>query len=110
MQAGKLRHRITFEQPVPTRNSVNEEIITWVPLEPTVWGAIEPLTGRENYDNFGAQELAKANTRIRIRHRDDINHKMRAVFGTRVFDIQAVINVETRDRELHILCEEVPSV
>jgi SPP1 family predicted phage head-tail adaptor len=98
---------VTIEEQVVVRDTYGAETITWSEVD-TVWGAVEPLTGRERYDRFGAQELATADTRIRIRYRSGLDHKMRVVFGSRTFDIKLIMDLETRNRELHLICEEKP--
>lgn len=103
MRAGDLHHRVTIQQPVESQNSYGEPIATWQDVA-TVWAAIEPLQGRERFD--AQQVVAQVDTRIRIRYRPGITPKMRVLFGTRVFDIQAVVEPETRRRELQLLCRE----
>lgn len=107
MQAGKLRHRVVLQQEAKGRDSFGGEVINWTDLA-TVWGAVEPLTGQERYDQVSAQLLASIDNRIRIRYRAGLTHKMRATWDGHTFDIQAVVNVETRDREIHLLCKEMP--
>ena len=103
MRAGELRHRVTIQQKSVTRNTFGEEVVTWQDVA-TVWAAIEPLRGREFFES--QQVNAEVTTRIRIRYRPGITPTMRVVFGNRVFDIQAVINVDERNRELHLMCRE----
>jgi len=103
IRAGELRHRVTIQQKSVTRNTFGEEIVTWQDVA-TVWAAIEPLRGREFFES--QQVNAEVTTRIRIRYRPGITPTMRVVYGSRIFDIQAVINVEERNRELHLMCRE----
>jgi SPP1 family predicted phage head-tail adaptor len=111
MRAGTLRHRVTFQQQVTARDTDGAEIVIWSDFA-TVWAALEQppgrVQGREGFDNFASQELARADTLVRIRYREGIHHKLRIVFGSRIFDILAVAEVETRRREIHLLCEEKP--
>lgn len=107
MQAGQLRHRVTIQQNTPSRDTYGEEIESWSALA-TVWAAVEPLAGTERYAADGAQTLATVDTRIRIRYWSGITPGMRVLFGARTFDIQAVIHLEERQQELHLLCEERP--
>jgi SPP1 family predicted phage head-tail adaptor len=105
MRAGNLRHRVTIQSKgTPARNSYGEEVITWA-TEATVWGAVEPLRGREFLE--GKREGAEVTTRIRIRHRDGITPEMRAVWGSHTYDIVSVIDLEGREREIHLMCREV---
>jgi len=104
IRAGELRHRVTIQQNNnPTRGSSGEEIPNWQDVA-TVWAAVEPLRGREFFES--QQVNAEVTTRIRIRYRSGIAPTMRAVYGNRIFDIQAVINVDERNRELHLMCRE----
>lgn len=104
MRAGELRHRVTIQQKSVTRDSFGAETVSWTDVA-VVWAAIEPLQGREF---FSAQQVnAEVTTRIRIRYRSGITPAMRVLFGSRAFDIQGIINIEERNRELHLMCKEV---
>jgi len=105
VKIGDLRHRITIQQPIEIRNEVGEVIQSAWQDFTTVWAAIEPLRGREYFD---AQQInAEVTSRIRIRYRPGIKPKMRVVYGERIFDIQSVIDVEERHKEIHLMCKEV---
>lgn len=104
MNIGDLRHRITIQQPVESSNTFGEVEKTWQDVA-TVWASIEPLRGREYFDS--QQINAEVTTRIRIRYRPGIKPKMRVVYGERIFDIQSVIDVEERHKEIHLMCKEV---
>ncbi len=104
MRAGDLRHKVTIQQKTTTKDTEGIPSETW-PDFATVWAAIEPLQGREF---FSAQAVnAQVTTRIRIRYRAGITPTMRVSYGTRIFDIQVVIDVEERHRELQLMCQEV---
>lgn len=107
MQAGGLRHRVVIESATEAANATGELIPIWSALA-TRWASVEPLQGRER---FAAQQ-AQPETDHRIRLRYDtalagLKPKMRAKFGTRVFDILAVLNLGERKREFELLCREV---
>lgn len=104
MRAGNLRQRVTIQDKQATRDSFGEEVITWVELA-TVWAAVEPLRGREFLD--GQMATAEVTTRIRIRHRDDIKPEMRVVFGTKIYDVLSIIHLEERERQDHLMCQEI---
>lgn len=104
MRPGDLRHRITLQQKVETRDEFGGVTETWQDVA-TIHAAIEPLKGREF---FAAQQVQADTTgRIRIRYREGVVPAMRAKFGARVYDLQSVINVDERNRELHLLVREV---
>lgn len=104
MEAGRLRQRVTIQEKDPTQDEYGEEVPTWSDVA-TVWAAVEPLRGREFLE---AQRVgAEVTTRIRIRYRDGIVPEMRVVWGDHVYDIEAVIPVKERQREIHLMCKEL---
>jgi SPP1 family predicted phage head-tail adaptor len=104
MRAGRLRHRITIQEKSVSRNTYGEEQISWVDVA-TVWGAVEPLRGDEFIES--ARAGAEVTTRIVIRYRSGIQPEMRVVYGSHVYDVVAVIDVDGRGRELQLMCREV---
>ena len=104
MRAGRLRQRVTIQDKSVTQNTYGEEVITWDDVD-TVWAAVEPLRGREFLD--GKQITAEVSTRIRIRHRSGITPEMRVEFGSIVYDIHSIIHIEEREREIHLMCQEI---
>lgn len=108
MRAGTLRHRITIQEPSASQDSYGEETpVAWSTLA-TVWAAFEPLSGDERYIEVADQRLAETRVRFRIRYRDDVTHKMRVSWRSRTFNILEVRNVGGRDREVYLICEELP--
>lgn len=104
MRSGELRHRVTIQHKVATQNAYGEEIIDWQTWK-TAWAAVEPLTGREFMDAERAG--AEVTHRIRIRQRDGLLPSMRVSWDSRLFDIESVLNLEERDREMQLMCREV---
>lgn len=108
IDAGKLRQRITIQQPNDTtQNTFGEVVLTddsnWTTVD-TLWAEIETLTGRELY---AAQRIAaEATHKVTLRYYPGIIPKQRVLFGTRIFDVNAVLNIEERNIELHLLCKE----
>ena len=63
-----------------------------------------PATG---YEVFQAQAIHGVVThRFRARWIGGVNPSMRLLWGTRVFDIKAVLNLEEANRVMVLLCEE----
>lgn len=101
---GKLRHRVTLQELVKTDDGYGGIVETWQDVA-TVWAAIEPLRGNERYT---AQQVQSELThKVTIRYRAGIKPQMRILYGNRVFDIEAVIDVDERHRWLELLCSEV---
>lgn len=107
MEAGRLRHRVTIEEKSVTRDTYGGEVVTWETFA-TVWGDVSPMVGREYLE--GRQEGAEINTRVRIRYLAGVRPEMRVKWadddGTHYYDIQSVQHVETRQRELVLMCRE----
>jgi len=102
MRAGELRHRVIIQQKYVTQDAEGITTESWADIA-TVWAAIEPLRGREFFD--AAAVNAEVTTRIRIRYRSGIVPAMRVVYGSQVYEIESVIDVGGRRRELELLCK-----
>lgn len=87
MNAGKLRHRVRFEEPITSQDATGDEIVVWVPAF-MVWASVEPLTGRERL--LADQIVGEGETRIRIRWSTQaarITSKWRAVHRSVIYNI-----------------------
>jgi SPP1 family predicted phage head-tail adaptor len=80
MQAGKLRHQLTIEQPDSTEGSAGEALPVYSTFA-TVWGSIEPLSGSEGLQ--GRQAGSEVTHRVRIRYHAGITSNMRIVWNGR---------------------------
>ena len=105
MNIGALRHQLTIKAINTTEDSYGEVTEDPTTTECTVWGSIEPLSGRELL--LAQQIQATVTHRVRIRYHSGLDPSMQIVFGTRTFDILSIINLEERNRELEIMCREV---
>ena len=107
MNPGRLRHRVTIQEPTETADTYGQPLLTWSTVC-TCWAHVNPISGRERID--AAMSQSTVSHRITIRHRDGITPRMRVVYGDRTFGISAVINVAERDAEMILDCTEVISV
>ena len=106
MRSGRLRHRVTIQQPVVAVNGYGERITTWSTVA-IVWAAVEPLRGREFFD--AEQVQAEISHRVVLRYRSGITSTMRLLHKGRVLHIQSPpIDVDERHRELQLMCREMP--
>lgn len=104
MSAGKLRHRVTIQQLVKADDGYGGIVETWQDVA-TVWATVEPLRGSERYR---AQQVQSELThKVTMRYRPGVKPQMRLLYGDRVLEIEAVIDVEERHRWLELLCSEV---
>lgn len=87
-----LRHWLTFEQLVDDMDSDGAVVQTWAPafdIGNPMPAEIAPLSGRELIAANAVQ--SKVTHRIKIRYRDGITAKMRAVERETVYNIEGVI-------------------
>lgn len=99
----RLNKRITILKPSAEQDEYGEPIegLTEVCK---VWGAIEPLRGREY---FAAQtENVDVTTRIRIRYRDDVDRTMVVRYKNIEFEVLHVLHPEYAKNELQLMCKE----
>lgn len=99
MRAGTLTQRVRLESRVETDDDTGDPIPTWV-LFAEVWGAVEPVRGREFVTE--AQLHAQGDGRIRIRYLQGVEEKMRAVVAGVPYDIIAVADLKTDHYEMHL--------
>lgn len=102
---GLLRHRIEIQVSVDTQDSFGTPIPAWEALYANVAALVEPLSGNELFE---ARQLhAEVTHRIIMRGRfDGITPKHRVLFGSRVFDILSVLNLEERNLIVELMVKE----
>ena len=103
MRSGRLRHRLVLQSKTYTTNAYGERVVGWA-TETTVWGAIEPLSGREYFSQQQVQ--AEAKVRIVIRYNSSIDTTWRVSHGGLYYDIEDVQNHDTRGRMITLMCRE----
>lgn len=83
-RAGQLRSRVLVQKMTPSEDSYGQPIEVFSDYL-RLWARIEPLEGAELVD--ARQITADVTHRMTLRYRDDINHKMRFIMGSRTFHI-----------------------
>lgn len=106
MEAGRLRHRIVIQERTDTQDSYGEPIPAWTTWA-EVWAAVEPQSGQEATIALSQQSEARIRVRIRIRYRTGLSTLMRVSWQSRIFQIEAISEVNTNRREIHLICYEV---
>lgn len=105
LPAGRLRHRVTFEELVTELDSDGAQSTSWVPFGDgrPLPAEIVAMSAREL---IAAQAVSsKATTRIRLRYRPGINASMRAVHRGTVYNIEGVIpDPDSGRRFVTLLC------
>ena len=103
MNAGALDQRIVIERRTGATNDWGEPLPdSWLPIIQT-WAAVQPLQGRE----YLAAQAAMSEVKVKIimRYRPGITPADRVSHGGQVYGIEAVIDVHSSRRELHLMCK-----
>ncbi len=102
--AGQLRQVVELQYPSRVASGHGDYTPTWT-TKATVRALIEPLGGREF---FAADERqAEITTRITIRFYKTVTARWRVKHGNVLYDIKQIMNRQTTDRFLMLLCEEM---
>lgn len=89
MHAGRLRHRVSLQAQVETRDDeTGAVIVAWQEFA-KAWSAIEPLSAREFVASQAVQSEVVA--RITMRYRNDVTAKNRIVHNGRIYNIEGVL-------------------
>ena len=108
MRGGGLRHLVSIQRVGSTSiNSFGESSDSWSTLAQR-HASIQPLTGRERFS--AAQAQSDVSHKIGLRADSvtrSLTPKDRIAYGSRVFNIRAVLNKDERNREIEILATEV---
>lgn len=104
MRSGRLYQSIVIESVTEVRDSRGETTKTWATFATGVRAAVVPLRGKEYFEAH--QENRELTHKVILRYLPGLTEKMRIKLGTRYFDIEIIINVEERNRELNLMCVE----
>ncbi len=109
MQIGKLRHRVTAQTRASGQSLSGEPNGAWNDIG-TYWASVEPLRGQEYLESRSLQ--AQVNTRIKLRFNRALDPVKRVIWvdetdTTHIYDIEAVLHIQERKRETHLMCREV---
>ena len=107
-RVASLRNRITVQQDTgTTRDAVGGTAANWTTYAQR-WSEVDPLGGSEG---FRAEQFEAEVDHVFTMRWDTttkaITPNMRISYDSRLFDIQAVINVDERDRWIRLLAKEV---
>lgn len=103
VRAGRLRHRVAIQSQSTTLDDYGEATGSWT-TENTVWAAVEPVSGSER--DIGEGKAGVVSHRVVMRYNTDVSPKNRLLFGSRVLNINSVLNHNERDERLALFCVE----
>lgn len=108
MRAGQLNRYVQIQQRGATRDTFGQQVETWITLKP-VYAYIEALSGTER---AAAQSISTdVSHRLTFRY-DDIFADPRVVatyrvlYGTRIFDVNVMLNIDETNRTIQLLATE----
>lgn len=96
------KHRLTIESLDPG-SELEGRPEAWSEFA-KAFGEITPLTGTEY--QLAQQMQSSVTHRIRTEFVQSVTPRMRLKYGERCFNVQSVVNVEERNRELEWMCTE----
>lgn len=103
LAAGRLRHRITIEEPVEVQDAAGEPTKDWTPIpDAHVWADRSDLDGRELFQ--AQQTNAQVSTQFTIRWRTGVDARMRVLSDDVAYSIESVQDPEGRREFLVLLC------
>jgi len=105
IHAGRLDKRVTLQTPTETQDSTYGSVQQSWSNTATLWGAIEPLSGREWLQ--ARQQADEISLRVTIRWRSDVTNKCRFAYGSRTFEIMAIIDHDEMNEFLVLMCREL---
>ncbi len=104
MRAGRLHERVTFQRRTESLSAYREDVGDWADLV-EVSAAVEPISGKEFFASLQVQN--DITTRVVCRYSSDVSGittKDRISHGSNYYDIAAILNVNSRGKELQFMC------
>ena len=100
INAGDLNRRITLQSPTVTTNDAGEETNTYADAK-VVFASIKPIGSAEKPSNTGTSSNTATHL-VTIRYRAGILTSYRVKYGTRIFDIDGIRNIDEGNHTLEI--------
>lgn len=99
----EIQHQITIQEITYTPDGSGGQTPTWTALA-TVWASLKPKIVKEVV--FGQKLESRVEHEIFFRYLAGVSTDDRIIFGSRTFQIKAVINIEERNEWLKVVSEE----
>ena len=103
MIIGRMQKRVEVQTKQTVRDAAGGASDAWV-TDVTRWAHIAPATGKELY--AGEQVKAEVTHNVVIRYYSAMSTSKRILFGSRIFDVNFVKNVDERNEHMELLCKE----
>jgi len=102
---GRMRKRVVLKTIASTQETTYGSWTQTATVSSTRWASIEPISAREKLT--AGQVVPEATHVVRMRYTSAVVPSATLTYGTRTFEIMAVINVEERNKVLELLCKEL---
>jgi len=102
MKSATLRKRVTIQRRSTAEDALGQQLLTWETIG-TVWAEVEQISGRELLT--ASAERAENTARVTVRYRPDLVEKMRLLYGSIIYDITSVSDLDGRKRQLEVMCK-----
>ena len=102
----KYRHPVTIQEKTSVSDGMGGKRETWNAIaNGSDRAAIWPYSAKKRIEaNFNELEVTH---RVVMRYRSDLTDKMRLLFGTRILQIEEMIDPDERNKEWDLLCVEL---
>lgn len=104
IRAGDLRHRVEYQTRTMSQGTSGEST-PFFSTQNTRWARVEPFQGDEK--TLAAQQVADVTHMVTLRWQGGERPKDQLLWGSRVFNIRRIVNVDELDKKLVLLCTEV---
>lgn len=102
IRAGQLRQEVDIQSSTESRSSYTVDY-SWA-TDATVRASVKQLSGEEVVK--ADHEKSTRTFEVRIRYYSGLTAENRLLWGSRVLNIESVINVDERDTEMRLICKE----
>lgn len=107
MKSGELRHRVALQSPTYERDDAGQTLLSSWTTEVTLWARLEPFSGREYEDDRAVTGETQHRVTIRWPLGQTLGSDWRLLFGSRIFHIDSVTNMDERNRTAVLVCREI---
>lgn len=107
MRSGKLRHYADLQSPTASAGTMGGLALTFA-HDSYSWARIEPQAGSEATNAGGTR--SRNPVLITIRYHSTVKPTWRVVLGSKTYEVNAIVNMDERNREMQLHCTEVPTI
>jgi SPP1 family predicted phage head-tail adaptor len=97
---------VTLQKPVTTTDAEGTESIIWMPVMST-WAEVQWLGGRERLEGEQLENPRSLQVTIRNPPSTGVTAALRVQYGTRIFEVTAIVPDQEPPRALQLNCTEL---